>query len=303
MRDRFVLHPQTQLGAVHLTVSDMDRSLGFYGGTLGFKLGGRQDGSAWLTAGGATPLMILTEQPGARPKPARSTGLYHYAVLLPDRVELARWLRHVLEAGYPLQGAADHLVSEAIYLADPDGNGIEFYADRPQQAWPRRNGQLQMATEPLDAASLFAELEGDNQAWLGLPAQTRIGHVHLHVTDLAAAKDFYCNLLGFELVTTYGASALFVSAGGYHHHLGLNTWAGVGAPPPPPDAVGLRFYTIRLPDPTELERVRAHLEASGVRFDRAGSAIFAQDPSSNRIRLVGESIPALSGKQPDNSHS
>jgi catechol 2,3-dioxygenase len=290
MADQFLIHPDTNLGAVHLTVSDLERALRFYTEALGFGLGGRQDGAAWLTADGTTPLLVLTEQPGARPKPARSTGLYHFAVLLPGRVELARWLRHMLDAGHPLQGASDHLVSEAIYLADPDGNGIEMYADRPREAWPRRDGQLQMATEALDGAGLLAELEADNRPWNGLPSQTRIGHIHLHVADLRRAEAFYCDTLGFERVTTYGASALFVSAGGYHHHIGLNTWAGVGAPPSPPDSAGLRFFTVRLPDRAELERAVAHLQASGAGVEQEEGAVFVQDPSGNRIHLVANKL-------------
>jgi catechol 2,3-dioxygenase len=268
----------------------LERALRFYTEALGFGIGGRQDGTAWLAADGTTPLLVLAEQPGAQPKPARSTGLYHFAVLLPARVELARWLRHMLDAGYPLQGASDHLVSEAIYLADPDGNGIEMYADRPRQAWPRRDGQLQMATEALDGAGLLAELEADNRPWSGLPPQTRVGHIHLHVADLGRAAAFYCDTLGFERVTTYGASALFVSAGGYHHHIGLNTWAGVGAPPPPPGSVGLRFFSVCLPDQAELERAVAHLRASGVGLEQADGAISVQDPSGNRIHLVANTL-------------
>jgi len=290
MADQFVIHPDTTIGSVHLTVSDLERALHFYTQVLGFGLDGRQDGAAWLTADGTTPLLVLTEQPGAQPKPARSTGLYHFAVLLPGRVELARWLRHMLDAGHPLQGASDHLVSEAIYLADPDGNGIEMYADRPRQAWPRRDGQLQMATEALDGAGLLAELEADSRLWSGLPSQTRIGHIHLHVADLRQAEAFYCDALGFERVTSYGASALFVSAGGYHHHIGLNTWAGVGAPPPPPGSAGLRFFTVCLPDRGELERAAAHLQASGVELEQKEGAISVQDPSGNRIRLVANTL-------------
>src|SRR5574341_2547561 len=159
MADQFVIHPDTNIGSVHLTVSDLERALSYYTQVLGFGLGGRQDGAAWLAADGSTPLLVLSEQPGARPKLARSTGLYHFAVLLPGRVELARWLRHMLDASYPLQGASDHLVSEAIYLADPDGNGIEIYADRPREAWPRRgDDRLQMATEPLDVDDPLGQL-------------------------------------------------------------------------------------------------------------------------------------------------
>jgi catechol 2,3-dioxygenase len=282
----FVIHPNTYVGSVHLTVSDLERSLRFYGDVLGFNTRQHQDSTAWLTADGMLSPLVLTEQPGARPKPPRTTGLYHFAILVPSRVDLARSLRHLVEVRYPLQGVADHLVSEALYLADPDGNGIEIYADRPRNAWPRRGGQLQMATDPLDVDGLLAELERDNRPWDGLPLQTSIGHVHLHVADLRQAEGFYCDVLGFDLVTYYGSSALFVSAGGYHHHLGLNIWAGVGSPPPPPDSVGLRYYTLCLPGEDELDRTVEHLKASGVELEKKADNVSLHDPSGNGIRLV-----------------
>lgn len=289
----FVIHPHTRLGPVHLVVSNLARALRFYGDVLGLRAGERRDGNVDLVADGMTPLVVLKERPDARPKPPRTTGLYHFALLLPSRADLALWLRHLAEAGYPLQGAADHLVSEALYLADPDGNGIEIYADRPRDAWPRRDGQVQMATDPLDVPGLLSELNGDDRPWEGVPAGMRVGHVHLHVADLDQAQAFYCDNLGFDLVTYYPpasrASALFVSAGGYHHHIGLNVWAGVGAPPPPPDAVGLRFYTIHLPDEEELARTVEHLRASSVELEETDGAISLQDPSGNRIRLAVES--------------
>jgi catechol 2,3-dioxygenase len=289
----FVIHPNIYVGSVHLTVSELDRSLRFYGDVLGFNTRQRQDSTAWLTADGMSSPLVLTEQPGARPKPPRTTGLYHFAILVPSRVDLARSLRHLVEVRYPLQGAADHLVSEALYLADPDGNGIEIYADRARSAWPRRGGQLQMATDPLDVDGLLAELEPDPRPWDGLAPQTRIGHVHLHVADLRQAEAFYCDVLGFDLVTRYGSSALFVSAGGYHHHLGLNTWAGVGAPPPPPDSVGLRYYTLYLPGKDELDRTVEHLKASGVELDKIADTVSLRDPSGNAIRLVTGDASAL----------
>ncbi len=294
MSDRFVIHPDTTIGSVHLTVADLERSLRFYRDVLGLKIVRQQAQTTWLAAGVAQPFVVLTEQPGARPKPPRTTGLYHYAILMPGRTDLARVLKHLLERRYPLQGAADHLVSEALYLADPDGNGIEIYADRPQEHWPWLDGQLQMATEALDVEGLLAELNGDSDEWNGLRPQTRVGHIHLHVADLHQARAFYCDALGFDLVTGYppgqaarGApSALFVSAGGYHHHIGLNIWAGVGAPPPPPDSVGLRFYTICLPDDRELQRTARHLRTSGIELDGAEDAIILQDPSKNTIQLT-----------------
>jgi catechol 2,3-dioxygenase len=278
---------------VHLLVSDLDRSLRFYTDVLGFQLGRRFDNEAGLTADGSTPVILLTGQPNARPKPPRTSGLYHYAILLPARADLARTVQHMRDVGYQIQGAADHRVSEALYLADPDGNGIEVYADRPRAAWPWRDGAVEMTTEPLDLRGLLAELHSADGGWQGVPAGTRIGHVHLHVADLGQAEDFYCNTLGFTLMQRFPpeeaaagrASALFVSAGGYHHHVGLNVWAGVGAPPPPPDAVGLRWYTIHLPDKGELERTVERLRASGVELRQEADTLTLHDPFGNGIRL------------------
>jgi catechol 2,3-dioxygenase len=196
--------------------------------------------------------------------------------------------RRLAETRYPLQGAADHGVSEALYLADPDGNGIEIYRDRPQDEWPWQEDGLRMVTDPLDVDSLMAQRDGP---WSGLPSATRIGHVHLHVADLAQAQRFYCDLLGFGLTQRYGQSAIFLSAGGYHHHIGLNVWAGVGAPPPPSDAVGLRFFTVYLPDGAELARVAERLRAADVPLApvesgaRAEDAFVVRDPAGNGILM------------------
>lgn len=280
------IHPETILGSVHLTISNLDRSVAFYRDVIGLGLLRREDETALLTADGATSLVVLTESPGARPKPARATGLYHFAILVPTRLDLARSLRRLVEARYQLQGASDHLVSEALYLADPDGNGIEIYADRPRSAWPRINDLLQMATEPLDLEGLLAELAQDARPREGVPLQTRIGHIHLHVADLRQAEAFYRGALGFDLVLRYGGSATFLSAGGYHHHIGLNTWAGAGAPPPPSEAVGLRSFTIVLPDDRELQRVIGRLRESGIVFDERADAVSLRDPSENGMLLV-----------------
>src|SRR5262249_53780909 len=158
----------------------------------------------------------------------------------------------------------DHLVSEALYLDDPDGNGIEIYRDRPRAEWPRSGGRIRMATDPLDLDGIVAELDRDDRPWDGLAPATVIGHVHLHVADLRAAEAFYHGVLGFDIITNYGGSALFVSAGGYHHHLGLNTWAGVGAPPSPADAAGLRRFAVVLPDPGALEQVAARVRQASI---------------------------------------
>ncbi len=271
------------MGAVSLTVGDLDRALRFYSDVLGLAPAERSGGSALLAAGN-TPLLHLVELPGARPKPARAAGLYHFALLLPSRSDLARWLRHVLETGWPLQGWSDHGVSEAVYLADPDGNGIEVYRDRPRAEWPLSNGDLQMVTEPLDARGLLA-LAPDGEPW-SMPAGAVMGHVHLHVAGIPQAQRFYCEVLGFDLVQRYGPSALFVSAGGYHHHIGLNTWAGVGAPPAPAGSAGLRYITVLLPDEAALASTVDRVQAAGVAIAPQDGDWFLSDPSGNGIRLA-----------------
>ena len=275
----------THIGAVHLTVSQLDRALDFYTYQLGFHLLSRVGPQASLSADGQTTLLVLQERPGARPKPTHSTGLYHFAILTPSRLHLARSLRHLLELRYPLQGASDHLVSEAVYLADPDGNGIEIYADRPRSAWPQVGGEVRMTTDPLDFDGLMAELRADGGPWQGLPAGATIGHVHLQVRDIAEAHAFYCGVLGFDLRQRFGASALFVSAGGYHHHVGLNTWASAGAPPPPSTAAGLVRYEIVLPDANAMHEVQQRLESIQVAYAGTDGSLDLTDPSGNGIRL------------------
>ena len=204
-------------------------------------------------------------------------------MLLPDRRDLARAVQHLIDEGYPLQGMSDHLVSEALYLSDPDGNGIEIYADRPRETWRTRNGQLELATVPLNLNDLLGELDDDDSPWTGLPSGTCIGHVHLHVADLEAAEAFYRNVLGFDLVSRYGPSASFVSAGGYHHHIGMNTWAGVGVPSPPPDAVGLRQFTVLLPDEPALRTLRDQLDRFEIPHSALPKGLLLRDPSNNEI--------------------
>jgi catechol 2,3-dioxygenase len=282
----FSIHPDTTVGPVYLTVSDLIRSERFYCDVLGFKPLGRQDDALVLTADGVSPLLALEGRPDARPKPSRTTGLYHFAILVPSRVELARSLRQLAEMGWPLGGASDHLVSEALYLDDPDRNGIEIYHDRPRSEWPRRNDQIQMAVDPLDFDGLLAELSRDDRPWDGLQPATRIGHVHLHVADLRAAEAFYHGVLGFDLMQRLAGSALFISAGGYHHHIGLNTWAGAGAPPPPPDAVGLRFFAVQLPNQAELARVTDRVRVAGLAIEQTDYGLLLRDPSQNGVLLI-----------------
>ena len=265
-----------------LRVADLARSLDFYTSALGFQPMEREPGRAELGAGGEV-LLGLRETTGAPPKPEWATGLYHFAVLLPTRADLGRILRHLIESEIPLQGASDHLVSEALYLADPDGNGIEIYRDRPRPEWPRMGDTIQMATDPLDAEGVLAEAERAGVRFSGLPAGTTIGHIHLQVGEIPRAEEFYVRRLGFEM-TAAMHSALFVSAGGYHHHIGLNTWTSRGQGPVSGTA-GLEEFSVVLPDPAAREAVVERLSAAGVAVDRGDGDPVAADPWQNRIRL------------------
>jgi catechol 2,3-dioxygenase len=238
------LPDDAHIGSVSLTVRKLDRSIAFYRDVLGFRVLKQTAVEAALSADGERTLVELHERAGAVLRPPRCTGLFHFAILVPTRAALGRSLRHLTEQDWPLSGVADHLVSEALYLSDPDGLGIEIYRDRPRETWKRIDGQIAMATDPLDLRSVAGE-PGAERPWTGLDAGTVIGHVHLHVASLDEAERLYCGIVGFEpMVRTY-PGALFVAAGGYHHHLGLNTWMGEGAPPPPETAVGLRWFSVR----------------------------------------------------------
>jgi catechol 2,3-dioxygenase len=282
----FKLPAETGIGPVALTVADMDRSLAFYEGMLGLQVRRQQDDTIMLQCGG-TPLVFLKEDPAARPYP-RTTGLFHFALLVPNRRELARTLQRLLTAPSALQGYSDHAVSEALYLADPDGNGIEIYRDRPREEWPVRDGKLLMTTEPLDVHGLLAEVS-PTDAWSGLPAGTRMGHIHLRVDRIAPTETFYTQVLGFDLMVRYGTQASFLAAGGYHHHVGINTWGSAGAPPPPPHATGLRWYTILLPDDEALSETARHLEnvaGDSMNLERRSDGLFVRDPAGNGILLT-----------------
>ena len=278
------IDPRATIGAVHLTVSDLGRSVRFYESHLGFLEHGRDGRTARLGAGGAD-LLVLTECETA-PRVRGTTGLYHFAVLVPSRVELARSLRRLVETETVLQGFADHGVSEAIYLGDPDGNGIEIYRDRPRGEWPYLAGRLHMGADPLDVEELLRSVDRQDRSGAGLAKTTVIGHVHLHVARLDEAEMFYVGVLGFDVMQRYGPAALFVSAGGYHHHIGLNTWAGVGAPPPPPGAVGLRHFVVRLPDRAALDRTLDRIRAAGLDAEREEAGMVIRDPARNAVMFV-----------------
>jgi catechol 2,3-dioxygenase len=235
------LPEDARIGEVELRVRDIDRSLEFYEQTLGFVRLTRNGGTATLSTDGRTPLVHLAADAAARPRPPRTAGLFHVAILVPNRAALGRSVLRIAERGWSLSGAADHWVSEAIYLDDPDGLGLEIYRDRPRDEWPREGNELLMATESLDLRGVVRD---GGSAWTGLEPATVIGHVHLQVGDLASAEARYCGEVGFTPMLRRFRGALFVAAGGYHHHLGLNTWAGRGVPAAPAESVGLQSFTI-----------------------------------------------------------
>lgn len=275
------LNPDLSLGRIELTVGNLDRSLAFYQQALGMKLLSSEGKIAHLGVEGRE-LLQLTEVPGATPTLRSATGLYHFAILLPTRVDLARFVRHISTLGLRL-GQGDHLVSEAFYMNDPDGHGIEVYRDRPRSEWKWKLDQVQMASDPVDVAGLLAE-PGADEPWTGMPQGTIMGHFHLRVADLAATEAFYRGVLGFDVVTRY-PGALFVSVGGYHHHFGLNTWQSEGGQPAPANTARLERVKLQLPNETSLDQLAGRLEAAGVAFERDGRQLEVRDPAGNRLHF------------------
>lgn len=258
----FKMPDETAIGEVALQVADLERSVRFYSVPFGLEILDRREGLAVLGTD-QRPLLRLIEKPNARPKPHSATGLYHYAILLPDRAALGRLLLNLIKYGVAIEGAADHLVSEAIYLRDPDGNGIEIYRDKPRAEWPMAGSEVRMANAPIDFEGIVAA--AGNEPWAGIALGTQIGHVHLQVSDLGRAERFYCDILGFNVMQRW-RGALFVSAGGYHHHLGLNVWASLGGPPPPEDSAGLAYFEVRLPSAEALDQLKTVLSREGIEF-------------------------------------
>jgi catechol 2,3-dioxygenase len=279
------IHPDTSIGSVRLTVSDLEASRRFYEDALGLRATDQDYGTLALGVAGERALVELRSDVSAPPLDRRATGLFHLAILMPSRRDLAFALARLAEANWPLDGASDHLVSEALYLSDPDGNGIEIYRDRPREEWREVDGQLQMSTLPLDLRGLLSELAGTERLEPAAPSGTRMGHVHLQVSDLKPSEAFYSGILGFDVVVRGYPGALFVSAGGYHHHVGLNTWHSRGAAPPAPGAIGLRNYEILLPQPEALDQVLDRVRGAGIDTQPQGDGTLIRDPSGNGIIL------------------
>jgi catechol 2,3-dioxygenase len=290
----FRLPDATRLGRVRLQVADLTRSLAFYQEVLGLRPIERAAGRAVLAAhGDDAPLVELRERAGARAALHRGAlGLYHFAILLPDRSSLGRFVRHLGDIGVRV-GAGDHLVSESLYLQDPDNLGIEVYADRPHSTWRRVGRELMMATDPVDIPGLL-QAAGD-VPWSSMPSGTTIGHVHLHVGDLDQASAFFSEALGFDRTVWHYPGALFLAAGGYHHHLGTNTWAGSGAVPAAEEDARLLEWTIELPDGTSVSAAGESLTRGGYSIlwegdSDHGGELVTRDPWGIQVRLVVSGI-------------
>lgn len=273
----------TRLGAVELQVSNLERSLEYYQHLLGLAIVAQDEHTVSLAGVGAMePIVMLRELAGTRPvAPGSRLGLYHFAILLPDRPAMGRFITHLSEIG-ARAGSSDHLVSEALYLQDPDGLGIEVYVDRPRDMWRRAGQELMMATDPLDLADLVRAAQG--APWSGMPSDTVMGHVHLHVGELDAADAFYAEGLGFDRMVWRYPGALFLGAGGYHHHLGTNTWARGAFAPRAQDAK-LLVWTIVLPSAGDVAQLRANLLSRGIAFTDESNGILLADPSGTPVRV------------------
>jgi catechol 2,3-dioxygenase len=275
--------PTTHMGPVELTVSDLDRTLEYWQRAVGLRVLERENGRA--SVGSDRELLRFVGEAGAAPDHGH-TGLYHVALLVPDRASLAGWLAHAVREQLELQGLSDHAVSEAIYLRDPDHHGIEIYADRPRELWEGRVLE-QMTTMPLDVQSLFGELDDPaTEPFDGLPDGTVMGHVHLRVADVPKTVDFYHGVLGMGLMAQLGPAAAFLSAGGYHHHIGANTWESRGSSPAPPGSAALCHATIVLPNAEERDRVVERVADSGQEPEPLEGGVIVRDPSRNALLLT-----------------
>jgi catechol 2,3-dioxygenase len=269
------------IGAVHLRVADLARAVDFYAAGLGLGVLER-DASTAVLGVDEQPLVQLRADAALGPADARAAGLFHTAFLFPSRAALGSVVRHLAARGTRFSGASDHVVSEAFYLDDPDGNGVELYCDRPSAEWPRDADGIAMATLPLDVDAILA---AGSDGYTGAPQGTVVGHVHLQVGDLAAAERFYCELLGFSVMARYGAGAVFVAAGGYHHHVGLNVWRSRGAGVTAPTHAGLDAFEIVLPTRADIDAVLMRAAAHGVPLRRSDAGVHLSDPWGTGVLL------------------
>lgn len=292
-KTEFSIHAKTQMGSVSLTVANLDNQIAFYQQAMGFKLHWREGNKAALGAGGKD-LLLLTEEPDVK-KYRGVTGLYHVAYLFPNRRELAIAVARLFAIKYP-NSPTDHILTKTTYLDDLEHNGIELYCESPDDGtWTfkdgkyetfRKDGSWSDGREALDLDELFSHLKEDDKLDVSVPPELKIGHVHLHIRDMDEAVNFYHGVIGFDIMGVAKPFQMgFVSAGGYHHHLGFNTWQGRGAPPPPPDAVGLRYFTIDLPTQAAYDEVVARVDAAGIPSNMTEAGLLLHDPSQNGVVL------------------
>jgi catechol 2,3-dioxygenase len=293
-KTEFSLHPATGIGHISLKVADLENQLAFYQQAMGFKLHWREANKAGLGSGNAD-LLRLTEEPGLK-RYRGVTGLYHVAYLFPNRRELAIAMARLFALKYP-NAPTDHIMTKTTYLDDLEGNGIELYCESPEDGtWTikdgnfdarRKDGSWSDGREPLDVNALFSHIKEEDRLDAPVSPETKIGHIHLHVHDINEAVDFYHGVIGFDIMgISKGIGMAFVSAGGYHHHIGLNTWQGRGAPPPPTDALGLRHFTVDLPDQRALDEVVARVEKAGIPANQTEDGLLLYDPSQNGVILT-----------------
>jgi catechol 2,3-dioxygenase len=280
----FHTKPTTFVGHVKIKVQHLERSIKFYEEVLGFNILERTPSSVRLTTDGKTSILSLEQPENVVPKQRRTTGLYHFAILLPERSDLANIVIHFRENGIRF-AASDHLVSEALYLNDPDGNGIEIYRDRDPSGWNWVDHEVEMTTIPLDMENvLTSQVAG--KSWEGMPEGTVMGHIHLHVAELVKTEEFYVKGLGFDVVNRYGGQALFLSNAKYHHHVAVNLWNGSGAPKPAENSVGLKSFTLIYTDENVRQEAIDHLKKVGAVVTEENHIFVTQDPSGNTIELA-----------------
>ena len=293
-KTQFSIHPATKIGVVSLRVANLENQLAFYQQVLGFQVHWREGEKAGLGAGGAD-LLRMTEEPDLK-RYSGVTGLYHFAVLFPNRRDLARAIARLMVLKYP-NYPTDHIMTKTTYLDDPEGNGIELYCESPEDGtWTlangvyetrRADGSLSNGREPLDVNKLLTHLKDDDRLDAAISAETRMGHIHLHVRNIDEAVEFYHGIIGFDVMGVARAFRMaFVSAGGYHHHVGLNTWQGEDAPPPPADALGLSHFAVELPDQQALNEVLARVEKAGIPANQTEDGLLLYDPSQNGVILT-----------------
>ncbi|WP_413302748.1 VOC family protein [Bacillus sp. 1P10SD] len=280
----FHTKPITFVGHVKIKVEELERSLQFYKEILGFNILEQTASTAKLTTDGKTSILSLEQPEGVVPKQGKTTGLYHFAILLPDQSDLANIVIHLVDKGIRF-GSSDHLVSEALYLHDPDGNEIEIYRDRTPSEWKWNGNEVEMAVDPLDFENLLKHATPD-KPWQRMPKETVMGHIHLHVSELIKTEEFYVKGLGMDVVNRFGRQALFLSYGKYHHHVGVNTWNGVGAPAPAKNSVGLDSFTLIFDNEETRKQTVAKLQQIGAEVIEENNQFITFDPSGIAIKLA-----------------